>query len=152
MLPFALYLACLLGGEIIDGYARRDGSIEYLSPDDLRVCIDARTDLAKQLAILIQTVFRVEHGVSTAGCTTIEKCVKARGDLHEEMEMNRQGDCDVLDPYDEMIEVDPDLCWVCRQATMMDEVKRRKFVWMLLPGIFGLSVEECGFTDGHDSS
>ena len=46
MLPFALYLVCTLEGSAIDGYERRDGSVEHLSAQDLKLCMNARGALA----------------------------------------------------------------------------------------------------------
>ena len=56
MLPFALYLACTLSDCVMDGYQRRDGSVEHLAADDLRRCIKARSELAWELARVVDTM------------------------------------------------------------------------------------------------
>ncbi|RPD55205.1 hypothetical protein L226DRAFT_493329 [Lentinus tigrinus ALCF2SS1-7] len=46
MLPLALYDCCSLGGRIVHGWARQDGTVEHLSVEDLERCIDGSLALA----------------------------------------------------------------------------------------------------------
>lgn len=154
MLPFTLYLVCNLGGRMMDGYVRRDGSIEHLADTDLRMCIDARTELTKQTARLLKTVFTLDPS-DGSGCTTVGRCMTALSNIHTEMEENALGECDGLLSYKNIIEIwaaDHELCEVCTREMLAREVEERRRVWKLLPGIFGLTVEACGFITGDEPS
>ncbi|KAI1795344.1 hypothetical protein LXA43DRAFT_1090993 [Ganoderma leucocontextum] len=62
MPPFVRYQVCTLEREMVDGYKRRDGSVEHLAADDLRLCIGARSEVAKQLAFCVRVVFTLRVG------------------------------------------------------------------------------------------
>ncbi|KAI1795328.1 hypothetical protein LXA43DRAFT_881902, partial [Ganoderma leucocontextum] len=152
MLPFALYQVCTLKGQMMDGYRRHNGSIKHLSAEDLRLCIGARSDLAKEMAFFVKAVFTV---TPSAGCRTAEQCMAALIDIFDDVKLNALGGCDVLDSYDETIEtwaVDFKLCKICKKGMLDREVAERRKVWKLLPGVFGMTVEDCGFTSRVESS
>ncbi len=46
MLPLALYDCCYLGGRVVRGWTREDGTVEHLSLEDLERCMDGSTALA----------------------------------------------------------------------------------------------------------
>ncbi|KAI0742362.1 hypothetical protein C8Q80DRAFT_1108543 [Daedaleopsis nitida] len=50
ILPSALFNCVLLTSDVLDGYTREDGSVEYLSQDDLKRCIDAAPELSATTA------------------------------------------------------------------------------------------------------
>ncbi|KAI0753723.1 hypothetical protein C8Q74DRAFT_1320211 [Fomes fomentarius] len=45
LLPCALMQCCSLGSSVVDGFAREDGTREYLSPQDLGLCFNAKDKL-----------------------------------------------------------------------------------------------------------
>ncbi|PIL26528.1 hypothetical protein GSI_12286 [Ganoderma sinense ZZ0214-1] len=145
MIPFALYQVSTLEGAMLDGYARRDGSIEHLSASDLRLCIDARGSLAHEMVLYVRSAFTPGH---SDRCTNIEQCTMALNDIRDDME-ERLGTCDILDAYKgRPIEVwlaDFELCEACAGEVLVREDAERRRVWRLLPGIFGMTAKECGF-------
>ncbi|KAI0753736.1 hypothetical protein C8Q74DRAFT_1306677 [Fomes fomentarius] len=48
LLPPALYICCNLGGAVLDEWAREDGTIEHLSEQDLRLCINGSCALVRR--------------------------------------------------------------------------------------------------------
>ncbi|KAI1795345.1 hypothetical protein LXA43DRAFT_992385 [Ganoderma leucocontextum] len=136
---------------MIDGYKRRDGSVEYLSAEDLRLCIDARGALAGELASLVKYVFAL---TPSAGCRTTRTCAAAREAILENVELNAPREFNVLQSYAECIEEWADvhdLCKVCMRGMLEREVEERRRVWKMLPEIFDLTPEDCGFASGDDS-
>ncbi|PIL26527.1 hypothetical protein GSI_12285 [Ganoderma sinense ZZ0214-1] len=152
MLPYALYLAATCEGCMVDGYKRRDGSVEYLSSEDLRSCIDVRGALAREHASLVKCAFSLR--APSAGCRTPGVCPTAREEILSDVELNAPGTFDVLYSYAEYIkdwgEVD-DLCGVCRRGMLDREAQERRRVWKLLPGIFLLNAGKCGFATDSDA-
>ena len=147
MLPYALYQVCTLEERMLDGYTRRDGYVEYLTPDDLKLCLSARRELAKQTAFYIQDVCEADP---SDGCTHTAQCTSALIDIRDEVQVDVLGGCDIFDSYVGVvadIAKDFDLCKACKkQALQREEAERRK-VWRMLPGMFMMPNKECGFTD-----
>ncbi len=153
MLPFALYLAFNLGGRIVDGYKRRDGTVEHLTTAELRHCIDGRKALTIQTAALLKTVGALDPR-DGSGCTTRKKCITALREIHDEIEQDMLGECDGFNPNNRMIEdwaANYGLCGVCKREMLEREaVAERRRMWRLLAGMFGLTVEACGFTTDNE--
>ncbi|KAM5539604.1 hypothetical protein V8D89_006713 [Ganoderma adspersum] len=162
MLPYALYWTAMLEGGMVDGYARRDGTVEHLSPDDLRLCIDARGALTRELAALVKHVFGTGVGVSHrgVGCKTRTACAYAQESFLRRVERDARdrGQFDVLRSYavniEEWAEGDddgPTLCRACKSAMLAWDAEGRRAAWSRLPGVFGLDGKECGFPPASDS-
>ena len=150
MLPFAFYRVCDLAGEAMDGYKRRDGSVEHLAPADLKLCIGAQRELAWELARLVEAVFTP---TPSAHCRVSGKCAKARDKMRKLARMRVRGECDALAVQRNVIVTwagDFGLCKVCKGEMLRRDVEGRRRVWIGLPEMFGLEGEECGFTDGRD--
>ncbi|PIL26500.1 hypothetical protein GSI_12258 [Ganoderma sinense ZZ0214-1] len=146
MLPFALYHVCALEGRMMDGYKRRDGSVEYLSTEDLRLCVGARNILAREMPSLVKTVFQKKP---SPRCKTAERCAAALVDLRDDVELNSLGECNVLDSFEDIIETwaaEFELCMACKKEMLDREVTARRELWELLPDVFGMSIKSCGFT------
>lgn len=78
-----------------------------------------------------------------------ERCTRALVNICDDVELNALGECDVLDYCEEAIEmwaVDFKLCKVCKKALLDRQVEERRRVWDMLPGVFDMTVGECGFT------
>ncbi|PIL26545.1 hypothetical protein GSI_12303 [Ganoderma sinense ZZ0214-1] len=93
MLPFALYEVCTLEDHMVDGYTRRDGSVEHLTTADLKLCLGARGQLAKQTAFYLKGVFEANPG---EGCAHTTQCAQARDNMRDEVNINALGDCDIF--------------------------------------------------------
>ena len=154
MLPFALYEICsTVPSRMVDGYERRDGSIEHLSPQDLQMCIGARSELAWILAGLVSRVFTL---VPSALCKRARLCAATRRKILVEAETNARGRCDALESFHDSIEDWAGkfrLCKLCRKEMLARAVEERKTVWEKLPGLFGLTVSDvgCAFVNWDDS-
>ena len=148
MLPFALYLVCTLEGGAIDGYERRDGSVEHLSAQDLKLCMNARGALAWGLSALAKSVF---FSTEYSECMQPNSCLFILSDISDDALDRVRGECDVLKPYRDFINgwtKNHPLCKACKQKLLTREREERGMAWMKLPGMFGFTVEACGFTSG----
>ena len=154
MLPLALYRACTLEERILDGYTWRDGSVEHLAPEDLRLCMRARKVLAREHAALVKRAFAPAEGEGRCQDTSEHgMCKSGRDDICGDVEYYARGDCAVLYSYGPRVERLAEafgVCDACRDARLEREREGRRKAWMLLPGMFGLTVEECGFGTGVD--
>ena len=145
MLPFALYQVCALEERVLDGYTRRDGCVEHLTPDDLRLCLSARRELAKQMAFSIQDVLANPSN----GCKRTAQCESALDNIRYDVQVDSLGGCNIFDAYAGAVENLPtgfDLCEVCTNQVLQREEAERRRVWEMLPGMFGMTNKECGFT------
>ncbi|PIL26505.1 hypothetical protein GSI_12263 [Ganoderma sinense ZZ0214-1] len=152
VLPFALYRVCTLEDQMKYRYRRRDGSVEHLSADDFRLCVGSRDTLAKVMEVLVDAVFNTRP---SSRCKIAEQCMRALRDIFDNVELNALYECDVLDSYEDAIAnwaAGFKLCRICEKAMLARELAQRRRVWKLLPGVFGMTVEECGFTTGAESS
>ena len=151
MLPYALYLTSNIEGRMTNGYKHRDGTIEYLSTEDLRLCIDAQGVLTRGMANLVRHLFIL---TPSAGCKTTRTCALALKALHGNVEMNAPGEIGVLQPYIDSIEewaYEHDLCKTCKKEMLERQAERRRRMWKMLPEVFGLTAKDCGFPSGDDS-
>ncbi len=63
------------------------------------------------------------------------------------------GECDALRGYRGLVERLAQAFEVCKMyiKTLLDrEARERKRVWMLLPGMFGMTCQDCSFNDGDE--
>ena len=146
ILPSA-FISCICAPRGIDatagvahGLPMEDGSREYLSPDDLNVCLNGQTSLR---AAAITAVFRTFEPEPSAGCKTSTACRHALRDV-----LLAHGD-DVEDllsgnPFAGYKSYIPNKDFpVCKSCTTMVEERDRKErhdVWSQLPDLFGIEV------------
>ncbi len=71
MLPSALFWCCHLGGKLIDGWTREDGTVEHLSVADLKLCVEARSTLGREQHLVGSRVFKA---VPAEGCVKRTSC------------------------------------------------------------------------------
>lgn len=57
LLPCALMQCCSLGSSVVDGFAREDGTREYLSTQDLGLCFNAKDKLIEARVQIARTIF-----------------------------------------------------------------------------------------------
>ena len=142
MLPGALYRCCALGGDLLDGWTRADGTVEHLAQDDLKRCVDARAILADDGWRSFCLVFDERMSISCARpdeCraglrwlrATILNCdqLKARPALWDWSQDICQG------------KLDHRFCALCERALQnRNQVALHNF-WTMLPRRFGLNIE-----------
>ncbi|KAM5539583.1 hypothetical protein V8D89_006692 [Ganoderma adspersum] len=92
-----LYHACMVEERVLDGYTRRDGSIEHLALEDLQVRTRTRRALAHEKAALVRTAFALE--VAFQDTTDRGMCARGRNDLFDHVDYYVRGECDVLYRY-----------------------------------------------------
>ncbi|KAI1781650.1 hypothetical protein LXA43DRAFT_647555 [Ganoderma leucocontextum] len=147
ILPSAI-IACICGqssgpgGEGIGyGIAREDGSREHLSPDDLTVCFDGKTNLR---TATIAAVLRTFKPTASSECKSTSACEDALRDVL----LNLEQILDVLlggDPfaeYEEFVESPGGLgiCEPCSDMVRQRSLKERKDVWDRLPELLDIDV------------
>ena len=71
LLPLAFYRCAMLGGRVAQGWTREDGSVMYLSPDDLQRCINGYAWICRKVEKRIRRVFTPEPSQS---CPTRDEC------------------------------------------------------------------------------
>ncbi len=158
LLPFAFYLITTAAPScIVDGYTRRDGSVEHLSAHDFEVCIGARSELAWTLSGFVSHVFA--SAPSVPGCAQKGgQCTTARRKIAATAEKRARGRCDALEPFQQSIAEwaeELKLCKVCKRDMLARDVEGRARVWMELLHVFRLTAVEVGVEfitwDGEDS-
>ncbi|KAM5539317.1 hypothetical protein V8D89_007008 [Ganoderma adspersum] len=156
MFSLAPYLACTLEEHVLDGYARRDSIAENITPEDLWVYMRARRALARENAALVKVGFEPATTALEGRCQdTTERgmCEMGRDDIFDDAQYRARRSCDVLCGYGAHVERLAGafgVCDVCKEARLERETEERRKAWMLLPGMFGLTVEECGFGTGAE--
>ena len=144
ILPIALYDCCAVGPALIDGWEREDGTIETLSPGDLKRCIAAREVLAKEAFSLVSVIFNSEP---SDDCTTPILChVALRMTLASALELDTVAQPSVLDAWAPFIhdnsrpQDDSGYCLACERELLERDVRERRRIWNRLPQIFDVEV------------
>ncbi len=148
MLPIALDKGLSLGPGILDGWTRSDGSVEYLSQDDIKRCINANRTLSVQRVDFTRSTFepqasdkcrRERHCEDTLRkmlANTVKHAPDSLTDASSIMETSLSD----LGWYD----YDYDLCASCSQEVMNRGVDNREDVWRTLPDVFDIVVKDWG--------
>ncbi|PIL26466.1 hypothetical protein GSI_12224 [Ganoderma sinense ZZ0214-1] len=144
LLPLAFYKCATLGSAVLDGYKREDNlkSIEHLSREDEKRCIDGRVRLAEAALTVLAEVFTARP---CGGCKTHARCRTVlqamRGDaLAHEGALSAS----VLASWREVVSGwarERGLCGPCEKAALERDVRARRRVWDSLPKIFDIEVE-----------
>ncbi|KAI0691717.1 hypothetical protein C8Q76DRAFT_634747 [Earliella scabrosa] len=140
ILPTAFYFCCQLLGRVIDGYTRRDGTVEKLSDDDLKRCIDGRDKLARAAGAYILRVIRT---TPKTGCPNPSSCQAILLDIHSEA----THDPDVCSAalfdtiWNEWLMAYGGLCKLCLDSMLDRELFERRGMWGRLPAMFDLKLE-----------
>ena len=144
ILPFALYKCCALGGAILDGCKREDGTSDRLDTETLRRCLDGRNALAREAFSIISRVFcATQH----PGCTNANRKVcrhAIQAILTECVISDSASEATVLDSWRIVIRgegKDRNMCNSCIEELVRRELQARKDVWKRLPEIFGITVK-----------
>ena len=156
LLPVALYKCCSLGGAIVDGWIREDESVEYLSPADLKRCINGRNALAKEAFSIVSAIFDATPSME---CKIPKACEAAiRVLLSEAFENDGVADSTVLDSWAEIIrgyaqsQDDDGFCEACETELIARDLAERERVWIRLPEIFGVEVLDWNKDEDEDEA
>ena len=142
LLPAALYICSNLGDAVLDGWTREDGTTEYLSEQDLRLCINGRYALAKKGLSMVSHLFG--HLTSDA-CRDPSNCYeKLRRALADVVDDGNPAEARIMLPFDTFLEftqIEDSLCDPCEEEMRQRIRDVRRDAWRDLPWIFRLRVE-----------
>ncbi|KAM5539620.1 hypothetical protein V8D89_006729 [Ganoderma adspersum] len=155
LLPCAFYICAYLGGQLMDGWEREDGTVEHLSTADLRRCLDGQRTLAVDTVLLPGRIL-----VSTliAGCNSSMRCRAAFQRTLVDIVTNQRHveKMRALDFWDAMVTSMGSedeagvtkICNVCQKELMRKARREMRLIWKKLPEIFGVQVEGWGAGEG----
>ena len=143
LLPVAFFLACHEGGKLLDGWTRKDGSVEFLSTEDIKRCMDGRNTLADSATQLLLEIFAP---MTSLDChDSLGGCRRAMASLIVELNCHVvPSGIDMLDSWCDFIKdqaKESGLCGTCVTELLERDEAERKGVWHKLPSTFSLSVE-----------
>ncbi|KAI1795293.1 hypothetical protein LXA43DRAFT_992256 [Ganoderma leucocontextum] len=145
LLPLALYKCCSLAGALVDGWEREDGTFEYLSPEDLKRCLNARDALAKEAFSLVSAIFDPSPSQC---CETFSTCESAlRKTLAQVLDHDEVAESTVLESWKGVIQhyasrpLDEDgYCSACEDELVERDLREREYIWNRFPEIFDVYV------------
>ncbi|PIL26521.1 hypothetical protein GSI_12279 [Ganoderma sinense ZZ0214-1] len=147
MLLIALYKCLSLCTGILDGWKRSDGSIEYLSQDDVKRCIAATSELSRSSSILAYNIFRPEPCME---CKQRSRCEESlRQALAEFLDLYAGDISDgsgIMVPWEGAFDEfgGCGVCEACWEEVKYREVSGREDVWDRFPKIFDVKTERWG--------
>ncbi|PIL26470.1 hypothetical protein GSI_12228 [Ganoderma sinense ZZ0214-1] len=147
MLPLALYHCAYLGGALLDGWKRRDGTVEQLSRADLQRCIEGRITLAEEQRIL---VYRLFDENASGDCDRPWVCHDMLRNMQENTMLSRDyKDCPALTDWTAAWDASA-LCEECKEELGRRNRRLQRQIWNRLPEIFDLEVEGWGEPESDD--
>ncbi|KAI1795355.1 hypothetical protein LXA43DRAFT_38544 [Ganoderma leucocontextum] len=135
LLPIAIYECVRLGSAVLDGWRRDDGVIEYLSPQDLKLCLGARDALDREAVAIFLRVFDV---TLSAECLDPELCPIHLHDAKQDTFTQYFPGHLVLDLWNPDLESHLKIYYICdecRDALLMRERQERHNLWGRLPDL-----------------
>ncbi|KAL6308622.1 hypothetical protein BKA93DRAFT_763419 [Sparassis latifolia] len=140
ILPVALYGCCLLDTDtILFGTCRKDGSVERLSPEDTRNCIEGQRRLLRANRNALTWVFDAKKG--SMDCELRESCSKILRTLPKTAHIEGiLADWQALHPW--TVHLDMNLCGSCIKMLETKDLEARRELWVQLPSYMGVSVED----------
>ncbi|PIL26555.1 hypothetical protein GSI_12313 [Ganoderma sinense ZZ0214-1] len=149
LLPVAFLKCHSLREAVLDGQKRADGTVEHLSPDDLRRCFVAQSALLERNSQAMGSVFQPKPSDT---CNDPARCRRGLGDSCNLIV--RKGTVfqhDFIINWAKLIELaGQSICPECEKELQARNAKERRKVWDDLPKIFGITVEgwsNCGAAD-----
>ncbi|KAI0351202.1 hypothetical protein OH77DRAFT_1430000 [Trametes cingulata] len=148
ILPFAMYECCTLGGSIVDGWKREDGTVERLAHADLKRCLDGREVITHEA---VRLLFRIFHPAPSAKCTAAKKCGKGIAAVLARMGCSENAvSTEVFDTWANAMPEDIKaygICGSCEGMLLEHDRAERKKLWQQLPTFFALDIEDWGDDD-----
>ena len=148
MLPIALYRCLRLEGAILDGWKRSDGSVEYLSTEDLKRCIKGWGALATDALHWVS--FFSDTG-PTYRCKDRTTCSNAwRGLTKHVIGEHAEGmarGIGIVEPWDAIVYDALDNCGLCEDCNGVlrgRELVYKENIWRSLPDIFSVQAPAWG--------
>ena len=142
MLPGALFRCCALGGGLLDGWSRTDGTAWHLAPGDAKRCVNARATIAHLEWRMFEIVFHVNP---SRACAREDKCRAGLHRLRQIILARQPTDRPTLWDWSDDLRkgmVDDLVCECCHQILQGQNRVVLERVWGSLPHIFRLTVED----------
>ncbi|KAM5539630.1 hypothetical protein V8D89_006739 [Ganoderma adspersum] len=147
LLPSAFYMCAALHGAILDGFEREDKSVEYLSQEDVKRCMNGWNKLVEASLALIVHIFSLTANPSRAdACDRRIKCpVALHAMMGDAVAECMQSSVSALASWGPFIQHnfprDVQLCENCKQAAVDRDYTARRRLWEELPAIFDIEVD-----------
>ncbi len=139
MLPVALYGCSILGGAVVRGWTREDGTVENLDANHLERCINGYGLLREETPNILTRIFRPLSRPECASANSCRLCMvyfyeKARGSPRRHAHLDTWHRL-----YEEWIEEGGlRLCPQCWEALNQREHDEQRALWHRLPTIYDL--------------
>ncbi|PIL26446.1 hypothetical protein GSI_12204 [Ganoderma sinense ZZ0214-1] len=166
VLPFAFYICATLGPDLARGFVRPDGSVERLTPDDMRICLEVKARLATENTHTAFLLFRLapqhcSHATGSTYCADVWRKIlehaglsKAPHPVASERALDSWlGNADCLpapaplgpgvsfSAYMASYSPQRTLCKGCRGHLEVRDRELRRQIWRRLPEFVGLTIE-----------
>ncbi|KAI8992835.1 hypothetical protein BD414DRAFT_412376 [Trametes punicea] len=145
LLPTALMGCCMLtAAELVDGFAREDGTREVLAAEDIGRCFLGRANLMQANTLATLKLF---NQTLSEGCTRRDVCAPVFLRLLDELRSHERVVCtldwykywsDYIDGRDD----DRRLCAPCYKMLSEREKQQHREIWRRLPELMGVAVED----------
>lgn len=149
VLPIALAVCCTLGGSVVIGYERRDGTWETLSSADVERCVCASQELARgTTATFCHALVMSESDQLCAGCPDPKACAGkmrrllvsyASGAQERDLFGDKHPFRDVRYYFGVRLN-NSGVCTECKVLVKERFVAKQKELWDRLPGMMGVTV------------
>ena len=166
ILPLAFYICATLGPDLVRGFIRADGSVERLSADDLRLCLEMKARLAAENAHAAFLLLRpaAQHCSNASGhmyCAELWRKIlehaglsKAPHPVASERALDswlENADClpapappgpgVTFSMYMSSYSPQRSLCKGCKGHLQVRDREVRRQIWKRLPEFVGLTIE-----------
>ncbi|RPD58575.1 hypothetical protein L226DRAFT_146930 [Lentinus tigrinus ALCF2SS1-7] len=164
ILPLAYYICATLGSNLPVGYARPDGTMERLSPDDLRICLDLKARLTAENVHSAFLLLRYPGQQHCSNSQAYTSCSELFRRLLEHVGLSKGPHAiasdraldswmDTIDsytppatqnvsPYMVMYQTQSrSLCKGCRAFVQNREREMRRQIWRKLPEYVGVTID-----------
>lgn len=143
ILPLAMYHCAYLDTAVLDGWKRRDGTLEELSHADIRRCINGRIALGReQFSLLLRLFEATPH----SECDYRDHCEEALRTIHDAVVPGSDSTGYMaLSDWTAALRTfasKHDLCDLCEKMLLDRNRLERRKVWNKLPRIFDVEVKE----------
>ncbi len=146
LLPVALLSCTTLGGQLVRGYERANGTQEHLTIDDQALCINAKITIRKAR---VTALFNSLAPSPAKACKKVADCRlalrKAAYSLHTTIDDWLDDTDDPFETYEDYIEGEKlEVCAACLALVDERAASERRKLWNRLPLLLGIEVPEWG--------
>ena len=149
MLPYALYQCSLLGGSLLDGWKREDGTVEHLCTADVKRCFDGRIAIGQQQSLFIHLLFTP---IPPGRCTDLGRCAVYLESMALHSVSLSRLQRPVFFDWAPRIRMLRDVCEACKGVLLERNKVERQLIWDRLPQTYGIAIEGWVHSDGADAA